>query len=160
MEIGEHVFITNSFEETQKLGEKFAKRFFARRPLSEAIIALYGELGSGKTTFTQGLAKGLAIRRRIISPTFIIIRSYNIKYQRSKIKNTNKKLKMFYHIDLYRIRSDEDIEGLGLDEIINDPQNIVAIEWAQKLGRWLPKKRWDVKFEYLGEDKRRIAIQN
>jgi len=168
MNIDEEIFITNSFEETQKLGEKFAKRFFARRPLGEAIIALYGELGSGKTTFVQGMAKGLGIRRRIISPTFIIIRSYKIKNQKSSfdnasdknIKYTNKKLKMFYHIDLYRIKSDKDIEGLGLDEIIDDPKNIVAIEWAEKIGGLLSRKRWDVGFEDLGEDERRITIKN
>ncbi|MDO8621586.1 MAG: tRNA (adenosine(37)-N6)-threonylcarbamoyltransferase complex ATPase subunit type 1 TsaE [Candidatus Levybacteria bacterium] len=151
------VFITNSFEETQALGEKVAKNL-----KGGGILALYGNLGDGKTTFVQGLAKGLGIKRRIISPTFIIVRSYatKLKSQSSKIKATIQNSKVFYHIDLYRIDSQRDVEGLGIEEIINDPKNIVAIEWAEKMGKLLPKKRWDIKFEYLDEGRRKITIIN
>ena len=169
----EEVFVTNNFEETRKLGEEFVARLHLEQgvTLSKAtVIALYGDLGSGKTTFVQGMAKGLGIKRRIISPTFIIIRSYNIKYphfaeasrgwQISNIKYTNKKLKMFYHIDLYRIESEKDVKGLGIKEILKDPQNIVVIEWAEKMGNLLPKNRINIYFEYLGYDMRRITIKN
>jgi len=139
----EKIIVTNSFEETQRLGEGFAKK--------NRIIALYGDLGSGKTTFAQGLARGFGIKRRIVSPTFVIIRSYNIK-------NTNKKLKMFYHIDLYRIENEKHIEGLGLEEIISNPENVVVIEWAEKMGKLLPKERWDIRFEHLKNDKRKISV--
>lgn len=145
---GEEVYVTNDFRETQKLGEKFAKDIVKRHPTGAVLIALRGELGSGKTTFVQGLAKGFRIKRRIISPTFLIVRSYKLG------------VRSFYHIDLYRIKSDNDIEGLGLEEIIKDPQNIVAIEWAEKMGRLLPRKRWEIRFEYAGEDKRRVTIKS
>ena len=161
----EDVFITNSFKETQRLGEEFARFHLAR--LKCSIIALYGELGSGKTTFVQGLAKGLGIKKRIISPTFIIVRSYVLKSQKSKVKsqNHNSKLKSlelrsFYHIDLYRISSEKDIGGLGLEEVLNSSSNIVAIEWAEKMGRFLPRKRIDIRFVYLSERKRRITVGN
>ncbi len=140
--------VTNSFLETQKLGEKIGSDL-----KTGAILALFGDLGSGKTTFAQGLAKGLGIERRIISPTFIIIRKYQISNFQSPISN-------FYHIDLYRIEEEKDIESLGLEEILNNSQNIVAIEWAEKLGELLPEKRIDVHFEYLSENKRRITIKN
>lgn len=145
----EEVIITNSYEETQKLGEEFAKKL-----QGGDIVALYGELGSGKTTFVQGLAKGLGIKRRIISPTFIIVRTYkiSIKYKVSSIK-------YFYHIDLYRINSDQKIEGLGIKELINGRNSIVAIEWAEKIKNLLPKKRWNIHFEYLSDNKRRIKIE-
>src|SRR3989344_3335881 len=107
------VFITKNFKETQKLGCDFAKVL-----KKEDIVCLYGDLGSGKTTFVQGLAEGLGIKSRIISPTFIIMRSHELKNG------------MFYHIDLYRIGSERDLEGLGIEEIINNKSNIVAIEWA------------------------------
>lgn len=68
------------------------------------------------------------------------------------------KHRTFYHTDLYRIRSEREIEGLGIEEVMNDPQNIVAIEWAEKMGNLLPKKRWDIHFEYLSDNKRRIKI--
>lgn len=137
----EDVFITKSFQETQALGEKFAKDL-----KGGDMLALYGDLGSGKTTFAQGLAEGLGIEKRIISPTFIIVRSYKLRAG------------SFYHIDLYRIEREKDIEGLGIEEIMNDPKSIVTIEWAEKLGNGLPKKRIDIKFEYVDEDKRRITI--
>lgn len=140
------MLITNSNIETQSAAENFSKELKGGE-----VIALYGELGSGKTTFVQGLAKGLGIKRRIISPTFIIVRSYKLKSESSRF---------FYHIDLYRIESVREIEGLGIGEIMSDPQNIVAIEWAEKMGDLLPKKRWDVHFEYLSDNlKRRIKIE-
>ena len=138
------IFISKSKEETQKFGEEFAKRLHLR---GVTLIALYGELGSGKTTFIQGLAKGLGIKKRIISPTFIIVKTYKLQNQ-----------KFFYHIDLYRVQSMDDIKGLGIDEIIDNTQNIVAIEWAEKMGRLLPKKRVDIYFEYVDEEKRKIKI--
>ena len=135
--------LTNSFSETQKLGEDFAKTLHGGE-----VIALYGDLGSGKTTFVQGLAKGLGIEQRIISPTFIIMRTYDVLH--STVKN-------FYHVDLYRIETEHDVEGLGLLELMNDPQNIVVIEWPDKLENLLPEKRIDFVFKYLGDDKREIT---
>lgn len=151
------VFITNSFEETRRLGRDFAKSLRVRD-----IICLYGDLGSGKTTFVQGLAEGLGIKRRIISPTFIIVRCYELQNKKSKIKNKNynfklKNLERFYHIDLYRVKSD-DLRGLGVEEILNDSSNIVVIEWAKNLGKFLPEKRIDIKFAYEGENKRKISF--
>lgn len=136
----EETFITQSVEETQKIAELFGKTLIG------GVIALHGKLGAGKTTFVQGLAKGLGIKRRIISPTFIILRTYKIG-----IKN-------FYHIDLYRTKSKNDLEGLGIDDVLKDPQNIVIIEWAERLGSLLPKKRIDINFEYIDENKRKITI--
>src|SRR3990167_2465256 len=119
------VFVTNSFRETQELGKDFA-RFLA----GGDIVCLHGDLGSGKTTFVQGLAKGLGIKQRIISPTFIIIRNYKIRINDKGFPPLGTgMINNFYHIDLYRINSDKDIEGLGIEEIINDKNNIVVIEW-------------------------------
>lgn len=150
------VFVTNSALETQILGAKFARSILAQAVqgvslLGDNVIALYGDLGSGKTTFVQGLTKGLGVNKRIISPTFMILRTYNIK-------NTKKKLKMFYHADLYRIRDQKDSEELGLKEIMNNSQNVIAIEWAEKIKSLLPKKRWEIYFDYLSESKRRIKL--
>ncbi len=113
--IDEKIFITNSFEETQDLGKELAKTLKGGE-----LVALYGNLGGGKTTFVQGLALGLGIKRRIISPTFIIIRSYKILI--------NKKIKNFFHLDLYRTGTSDDIRGLGIDEIIGNSNNIVVGE--------------------------------
>ena len=131
------IFKTNNLEETQSLGEAFARSPLTRRDLakqSEAgIIALYGDLGAGKTSFTQGFAMGLGIKKRIISPTFIVVREYRIRNQELGIRN-------FCHVDLYRINDKSDSESLGLLEMIEDKNNIIVIEWAEKLGGILPKK--------------------
>lgn len=137
--------ITQSAQETQSLGQKIGSSLKGGE-----IIALKGELGSGKTTFVQGLAKGLGIDQRIISPTFILIRSYQAK------KNLT-----FFHLDLYRFedRAEKEVKELGLEEIWSDPKNILAIEWAEKIEEILPKKTIEVNFEYLAEEKRRITIK-
>ena len=157
----EKIFITNNFEETQNLGKEFVSRseILLRRTKGSRVIALYGELGSGKTTFVQGLAVGLDIKRRIISPTFIIIRSYKIKNQKSKIKNKAQNLKLLYHIDLYRIRDEQDIKGLGIDEIMGNSDNIIVVEWAEKMKDFLPKKRIELHFKYIDENKREITVK-
>jgi len=148
-------FITKNFEETQKLGEELAGEI-----KDGTVVALYGDLGSGKTTFVQGFAKGLGINKRLISPTYIILRTYKIKLKTKnlKLKTSVQEVKNFYHVDLYRIQNEEDIKGIGLDEIIKNGKDIVAIEWAEKLGKFLPKKRIDVHFRTQG-DAREITIK-
>ena len=134
---------TQNLRETQEFARDFAKNLKAGD-----VLCLYGNLGSGKTSFVQGLAKGLGITRRIISPTFIIARRY-------KIGDLN-----FYHIDLYRTQTLQDLRSIGIDEILEDDKNIVAIEWAEKLLDLIPKKRIDLKFEYIDENKRKITLEN
>jgi tRNA threonylcarbamoyladenosine biosynthesis protein TsaE len=141
----EKIIITNSFEETQKLGLEFAKKVE-----EVSILALYGDLGSGKTTFIQGLAKGLRINKKIISPTFIIMRSYKVPVIIKK--------SYFYHIDLYRINDEKDVQELGLIELMKDPRNLLAIEWPEKILKLLPEKRLNLHFEYVDENKRKITI--
>jgi len=135
--------ITKSFSETQKLGREFAQELHGGE-----VVALHGDLGAGKTTFVQGLAEGLGIKQRIISPTFIIMRTYQVE------------AKNFYHIDLYRIESERDVAGLGLLELMEDPQNIVVIEWPEKIENLLPEKRIDIYFTYFGDDRREIIIED
>lgn len=137
--------ITKSAEETIKIAENLAKKI---KPGD--FIALFGELGGGKTTFTQGLVKGLNIKKRIISPTFIIIREYDIPGKNYK----------FYHIDLYRINmEDYEVSELGLSEILEEGKGIVVVEWAEKMGKFLPKKRKEIYFKYLSENRREITIK-
>lgn len=133
---------TKSLKETKNLGEALG-----RQTKKGVVLTLYGDLGGGKTTFIQGFAKGLGIKTRITSPTFIILRSYKLK------ENS------FFHIDLYRIQDENDIKGIGLEELLNSKEDVIAIEWAEKLGKFLPKKRIDVFFEEKGEHKRKISIK-
>jgi len=122
------------------------------------ILALTGDLGSGKTTFLQGFASGLGIEQRVISPTFILMRKYKIS------PNTihGSQYTDFYHIDLYRLEEnvEQEVKNLGIEEIWTNPDNIVAIEWAEKIKQMLGKDTIWIKFENLGEDKRKLLISN
>ena len=83
-------FVTKSPEQTEKLGEDFAKNL---KP--QDVVFLIGNLGSGKTTFTKGIARGLGIKNRILSPTFIVVRSHS---------TANERIQTLYHLDLYRLK--------------------------------------------------------
>ncbi len=135
---------TTTSAETQEVARQFA----AGLQMGD-IIVLRGNLGAGKTTFVQGLAQGLGITKRIISPTFVIIRTYN-----------NSVTVPFYHVDLYRLSGEQDIEATGLLEILEKKDSIVAIEWPEKMGSLLPEKRREVSFDYVDENKRKITIKN
>ena len=132
--------ITKNAEGTAEVGRQLA----GEHP---KVVCLYGELGSGKTTFAQGFAKGLGIIGRLLSPTFIIVRRYDL------LKNLS-----FYHIDLYRLNSTDEMEELGLAEIFSDPAAFVVVEWADKLGNLLPADRIDIHFSVLDDGKHKITI--
>lgn len=135
--------LTKSAKETKALGKKIAANL-----KGGAILALTGELGSGKTTFAQGLAKGLGIKQRIISPTFILVRKYDLGF------------KNFYHIDLYRLETEieREVRNLGIEEIWDDSENIVVIEWAEKIRKMIPENATWIEFKNLGENERKIKI--
>jgi len=138
-------YITNNSRQTKNLGRKFGETLRGGETL-----CLYGALGSGKTTFTQGLARGLQIKNRLLSPTFIIVRHYNI---------INKPFTKLYHLDLYRLENPQSVMDLGFIDFINDKTNVIVIEWPEKLGEFLPKNRIDIYFKDLGDDKREISIK-
>ncbi len=140
------ILISKSEKETREFGEKLAKKISP-----PSIICLYGDLGGGKTTFVKGLAKGLKIKEKITSPTFIILRKYRGKKGKKSIN--------FYHIDLYRTKEFE-LSNLGVEEILNEPNSIIAIEWAEKIKKFLPKKRIEIEFKFIDENTRKIIIKN
>lgn len=145
----EGIFVTKSSGQTRQLGREFVKNL-----APGDTVCLYGELGSGKTTFVQGMARGLGITTRLISPTFVLMRRHKMK-----VKGKTRFGGVFSHIDLYRLESGKEIQGLGLEEILNDKGSIVVVEWAEKLGELLPNKRWDVRFDYINDSSRRIMVK-
>lgn len=110
------------------------------------VIGLVGELGSGKTLFSQGLAQGLQVPEifYITSPTFAIINEYPGRIA-------------FYHLDLYRVATATDLSDLGLEEILYG-EGAVAIEWAEKLGDYLPGERLEVHLAISGETDRSLTF--
>ncbi len=111
-------------------------------------MALSGDLGSGKTSFTQGAAKALGIKERVLSPTFIIERIYKIN---------KKPFSLFVHIDCYRFKKSEEINALGWNELVKNPQAIIFVEWAEFIRKLIPKDAFWVKFAYTKENTRHIT---
>lgn len=133
-------FLTNNPGETIKLGKKIGKLL---KP--GFLIGLYGDLGSGKTTLTKGIAQSLGIKENEIhSPTFVLINQYQAKLP-------------LYHIDFYRLENIEQIEELGIEEYLFS-DGACIIEWAQKLGKLMPKNHIEIKLVHKGEHKRLIKI--
>lgn len=142
---------SSSSAATKKLGRELAKKILERgRSKKAVIVALSGELGAGKTTFTQGFAAGLGVRGRIISPTFILMRSAKLR---------NSEFGNFVHIDAYRADS-KDFLKLGFKELVADNKNIILVEWADRLKRIIPKPAIWLKLHHgKKENERTIKIK-
>lgn len=134
--------LCRSAQETKALAEKTGASLRGGE-----VILLHGELGSGKTTFVQGLAKGLSIDdpNGVSSPSYTLINVYEGPIR-------------LVHVDLYRLGSPEEVTDLALDEFLDD-QTVLAIEWGERLPDELSRELIEVTFEYEDESTRRITIQ-
>jgi tRNA threonylcarbamoyladenosine biosynthesis protein TsaE len=143
-------FFSKNSQETKMFAESLAQNLINTRKNKQAIIlGLTGDLGSGKTTFTQGLIKGLKIKKRILSPTFVILKRF-CPPQSSGLKNV-------YHIDAYRIKK-KDLLDLGWNKILNE-HSVVIIEWAERVGSVLPQDTIWINFEHgRTENERKITV--
>ena len=150
------ITVTKSSEETQKLAFELAKDTLSvpNKEKTAVVFALDGILGAGKTTFTQGFSKGLGVEEDITSPTFLILKEYDMH----KHKLSGGSFKNFYHVDCYRLKDEKDVNDIGLLEVFKNPENIVLVEWAGKIKKTLPKKYTKIKFHYISENKRKISI--
>jgi tRNA threonylcarbamoyladenosine biosynthesis protein TsaE len=169
-------YISSSAARTKQLGKSLAEEIinFVKNPRDRGkgkkegvygraeknsrekafVIALDGELGGGKTTFLQGFARGLGVEEKILSPTFVILKKFQL------INNlTIKQFNNFYHIDCYRIQNPEELIGLGFKEIVKNPENIVAVEWAERIKKTIPKDALKLKFKFIDEKTRRIEVE-
>lgn len=140
--------LTKNSTETKRAAAALAKKILAGRAADQAaVIALIGDLGAGKTTFVQGFARALGVKSRMVSPTFLIFRKYELR---------DKKFTRFYHVDAYRIKKISELKPLGFKEIIDDPRNIVIIEWANLVSRALPEKFYRVRLAHGKKESERI----
>ncbi len=148
--------LTENSSQTKKSGKILAQEILKEPLKKEAmVLGLEGELGSGKTAFLQGFAKGLGVKEKVFSPTFVIMRKFKI-FPKNK-KKTNAPL-FFYHLDCYRVDNKKDILSLGFKKIISDPKNIIAVEWADKIRSILPKTTITIKFSLIDKNKRKIVF--
>ncbi|HVZ58966.1 MAG TPA: tRNA (adenosine(37)-N6)-threonylcarbamoyltransferase complex ATPase subunit type 1 TsaE [Patescibacteria group bacterium] len=134
---------TTTVEQTYAFAAKLAKKL---KPGD--IVTLKGDLGSGKTTFSQGLGKALGVKQPVTSPTFLVIKTYTLE---------NEAIKRLNHVDLYRIENEKELKNLGLLELFADPHAVTLIEWPEKMGAHLPTHVTALQFEYIDETTRKIT---
>ncbi|HDH31577.1 MAG TPA: tRNA (adenosine(37)-N6)-threonylcarbamoyltransferase complex ATPase subunit type 1 TsaE [Candidatus Wolfebacteria bacterium] len=145
--------ISSSTNQTKKTAKFLVKKLIKKDSRKNALVlALIGDLGSGKTTFVQGFLRALGIKKRITSPTFVLIKNYKL---RRKVGASNKtsglktiNYKLAHHIDCYRIHKPTEMLKLGFKDIVGDSQNIVLIEWADKIRKILPRDVIWINFGY------------
>jgi len=139
-------FITNSARDLDMLIKQWrtAQGDFLADSKTAWVIALTGNLGAGKTSFVQRFLKQLGVKRKVISPSFVLLRDYQLKNGLRA-----------YHLDAWRISAKE-FKELGIKDLFKNPKNIVLVEWAEKVRTILPQNACWIKFEHLGGNKRRV----
>jgi len=125
----------NSVKETKTFAEKLSKKIKQGQ-----VVALIGDLGSGKTTFSQGFAKGLGINQHVGSPTFKLVSEYNGSYLD------------LYHVDCYRLNNFEEFLNLGGENLLLPINGITLIEWADIIQELLPQETIEIKFSRVKDN--------
>lgn len=121
-------FVSENVEDTKRIAEEFVNALIPDKSKA-TIVGLYGDLGAGKTTFMKSVAEVLGIKETIQSPTFVIEKIYELE---------NQIFKHLIHIDAYRLDSSEELLKLGWQEIIANPQNLICIEWPERVQGVMP----------------------
>ncbi len=121
------------------------------------ILALHGDLGGGKTTFTKGLAEALHVADIITSPTFVVIKNYPAKITDPSRSSGLVKEIEFVHIDAYRCESIDDIKSVGIEDYLGRDDVVMVVEWAEKITEILPAYTINIDFKFVDENTREIS---
>lgn len=138
---------SKNLEDTQQIAEDFVRDLVPKN--TALVVGLYGDLGSGKTTFTQQVAKALGITETVTSPTFVIEKIYTISHN---------SFTQLIHIDAYRLESSKELVQLHWQEIINDPKNIIMLEWPERVADILPDGMAKLTFIFIDETTREVEV--
>ena len=143
--------VSKSLEETADIASDFLNNLKPNKD-SATVVALFGDLGAGKTAFVKKCAEHFGILETIISPTFIIEKIYKIP------AGFNETWKHLIHIDAYRFEDEGEIKHIDFAKISSDPQNIIFIEWPERIKSYLPRDAREIFFEFVDENTRRIKV--
>lgn len=133
--------VVKNLNDTKKLANDFAAKLNGGE-----VVLLNGDLGAGKTTFTQFVFAALGVKEVVNSPTFAILKTYQGKF-------------VLHHFDTYRITTEEAIEA-GFDEIINEKESVKFIEWSEMISALIPDKTIVINIKYINENEREVEILN
>ncbi len=142
-------YLSKSREETNKIATDFLNNLEPQKQAT--VVALYGDLGSGKTAFAQEIGKILGVAENMHSPTFVIEKIYQIDF---------KTFKRLIHIDAYRLEKDSELLHLGWKEITKESENLILIEWPGNVPGVIPKDAKRIYFKFINETTREINYEN
>jgi tRNA threonylcarbamoyladenosine biosynthesis protein TsaE len=146
---------SKSLVDTQRFAEDFLNNL-KPLPYLATVVGLSGDLGSGKTAFSQSVAKVLGVNENVTSPTFVIQKVYNTKNGKDGPCQWSKLI----HIDCYRLESSGEIAKLGWHEIVADPSNLILVEWHEKIADIWPSAMIKIDFKFIDETTREINLIN
>jgi tRNA threonylcarbamoyladenosine biosynthesis protein TsaE len=165
--------ISKNVKETEKIAKAFLGKVGPKK-FGATVIGLYGNLGTGKTTFVQYLAKELGVKKKVNSPTFVIMKKYLLPKRGTRQKFSpagtgfvlparkflpGLPFKLLFHIDAYRLKNEKELAHLGWEEIIGNKEHLVFIEWPENVIRSLPKKHHQIHIAHTKEGYRRFQIK-
>lgn len=153
---------TKNLEETEKIARDFVKNLLGN-PVTKSgafVVAMYGDLGSGKTTFVKSVAKAFGLEKTVTSPTFVIEKIYPVRTngRNRPASNGTGQFENLIHIDAYRLKSGEELKRLGWEEISKNPRNIIFIEWPENVSDIIPDNAEKIEFKFISENEREISI--
>ncbi len=140
--------LSRSLEETGRIAKEILDSL--DKSSSATVLALQGDLGSGKTTFSQAAGKLLGVSEEMSSPTFVIEKIYDIDF---------KGFKKLIHIDAYRLEKAEELLHLGWEEILKNPENLIFIEWPENVSKIIPENAVKISFKFVDEQTREISYE-
>ena len=143
-------YLSKSLEETGQIAKNFLETIYSIGD-SSVVVALEGNLGAGKTAFTQEVGKILGVAENMHSPTFVIEKIYSIDW---------KGFRNLIHIDAYRLEKDSELLHLGWEEITREPENLVFLEWPENVAGIIPKDAKRIYFKFIDENTREISYEN
>jgi tRNA threonylcarbamoyladenosine biosynthesis protein TsaE len=156
--------ISKNIQETEKIAKIFLDKILKRKnfPDRALVVALSGDLGAGKTIFTQAVGKHLGIKNKIASPTFVLIKKYSIPLpllRGSARRARGSHFKFLFHLDAYRLKNEKELLQLGWEEIIGNKDYIIFIEWPENVRKIIPANARFVYISHLKNNQRKLELK-
>lgn len=143
------LLISKNTKDTTKIARDFTAQILDGDNDKAVVVGLTGDLGAGKTFFTQAFAKILGITKRVNSPTFVLMKRYHLRH---------KFYKNFFHLDAYRLKNEKELEILGWDDIVANRENIVFIEWPERVKKSMPKNHYKINIKHTRTGNRQLKM--
>lgn len=142
-------FISKSLQDTQNFAKEWLSSLSPKDD-EAMVVGLYGNLGSGKTTFTRAVAREMGIKEAVTSPTFVIEKIYETKHSH---------FARLIHIDAYRLENGKELQVLNFEELVENKNNLIIIEWPENVKEILPADHMKIYCEFVDEDSRKFDVQ-